>query len=126
MTVLDLTVFNLALTRYQLLSVRSGNKVRSGIVQKDRFFVEFDTNYAVKLCNTHLNILLVKKEQFVGYKTLNSALRFVSTAIKGTKTRKMCQSHIETILYELTLPLLLISQYEMCTWESDPIEYVRL
>jgi hypothetical protein len=70
----------------------------------------------LKLCNTHLNILLSKKEQFVGTKTLNSSLRFVSLALKTTKMRKMCAEHIQTILYELTLPLLLINQYEMFIW----------
>lgn len=106
------------LTRYQLLSVdvRSGLKVKTGRSNQDRFFTEFDTNYAAKLCNSHLNILLSKKEQFVGTKSLNSALRFVSMAIKTNKMRKMCQPHIQTILYDLTLPLLLVSQYEMYIW----------
>ncbi len=116
------------LTRYQLLSVdvRSGSKVKTGRLNQDRFFTEFDQNYAGKLCNSHLNILLQKKEQFVGTKTLNSALRFVSMALKTNKMRKMCQPHIQTILYDLTLPLLLVSQYEMFIWEQDQIEYVRL
>lgn len=80
---------------------------------KNRFYEEFDNCYATKLYNSHLNILLAKKDQFVGLKTLNSSLRFVATALKGKKTRKMCQTHIDTILYQLTLPLLLITQYEM-------------
>jgi len=34
--------------------------------------------------------------------------------------------HIQTILYDLTLPLLLMTQYEAYAWQNDPVEYVRL
>lgn len=68
--------------------------MRSGIANKDRFFAEFDKEYAAKLCQTHLNILMCKKEQFVGNKTLNSALRFVAAALKTTKMRALCANHI--------------------------------
>ena len=40
--------------------------------------------------------------------------------------RKLCQEHIQTILFELTLPLLLISQSEFQLWSENPVEYVRL
>lgn len=40
--------------------------------------------------------------------------------------RKMCQNHITTILYDLTLPLLVVSQFEIECWSQNPIEYVRL
>ena len=40
--------------------------------------------------------------------------------------RRLCQEHIQTILYELTLPLLLITQHEFELWSEDAVEYVRL
>lgn len=40
--------------------------------------------------------------------------------------RKLCQGHIQTILFELTLPLLLLSEYEFQLWSENPVEYVRL
>jgi len=40
--------------------------------------------------------------------------------------RRLCAEHVQTILYELTLPLLLISQHEFELWSSDAVEYVRL
>jgi len=101
-------------------------RAKTGRQALDRFFTEFDQHYAAKLCNAHLNMLLSKKEQFVGTKTLNCSLRFVAMAIKTAKMRKMCAPHIKTILFELTLPLMLVTQYEMETWTSNPIEYVRL
>ena len=92
----------------------------------DDFLLEFDKNHSGALCEANLNILLRKKTQFVGTKTLNSALRFVASAIKHAKMRKLCVQHIETILFELTLPLMLISQQEFNLWGENPIEYVRM
>jgi hypothetical protein len=40
--------------------------------------------------------------------------------------RRLCQNHIQTILFDLTLPLLLITQYEFQQWQENPVEYVRL
>ena len=40
--------------------------------------------------------------------------------------RKLCQEHLQTILFELTLPLLLISENEFQLWSENPVEYVRL
>ena len=71
-------------------------------------------------------MLLARKSQFVGTKTLNSALRFVATALGKAKMRRLCAEHVHTILFELTLPLLLISQNEFTLWDEDAVEYVRL
>lgn len=62
----------------------------------------------------------------MGTKTLNSALRFVATALGKAKMRRLCQEHVQTILYELTLPLLLITQHEFELWQNDAVEFVRL
>lgn len=106
---------------------RSGNtRIQANKRSLDSFFREFDQHYAAALCTSHLKILLARKTQFVGTKTLNTALRFVATALGKARTRKLCQEHIQTILYELTLPLLLISQHEFELWNEDATEYVRL
>ena len=90
------------------------------------FYKEFDQQFAAPLCNSHLQVLLSKKTQFVGTKTLNSSLRFVSMALNKIKMRKLCQQHIHTILFELTLPLLMLGEYEYTLWNENSIEYVRL
>ena len=116
-------------TRYMVDSspFRSGNRTKSsGKKSVDDFLIEFDKNYAATLCEANLNVLLRKKDQFVGTKTLNSALRFVATGIKNAKMRKLCSPHIQTILFELTLPMMLISEQEYSLWNSEPIEYVRM
>ena len=92
------------------IASRSGNKrIYTNKRSLDSFFLEFDSKYAEQLCTSHLKVLLARKDQFVGTKTLNSSLRFVQIALGKAKMRKLCQQHIQTILYELTLPLLLIS-----------------
>lgn len=106
---------------------RSGNtRIQANKLSRDSFFREFDSQYSSALCQSHLKILLARKSQFVGTKTLNSALRFVATALGKAKMRRLCQEHVHTILFELTLPLLLISQYEFSLWNENPVEYVRL
>lgn len=41
-------------------------------------------------------------------------------------TREMIRPHIESILFNISLPLFLTSEKDLMTFESDPIEYVRL
>ena len=123
------TVALFYVTRYMVDSspFRSGNRTKaSGKKSLDDFLLEFDKTYAGTLCEANLGILLRKKEQFVGTKALNSALRFVASAIKNAKMRKLCAPHIQTILFDLTLPLMLISEQEWRLWSENPIEYVRM
>ena len=74
---------------------RSGNtRIHTNKRSLDNFFREFDQHYAAQLCTSHLKILLARKSQFVGTKTLNSSLRFVATALGKAKMRRLCQEHI--------------------------------
>ncbi len=56
----------------------------------------------------HLGIIMKKRTNFVGTKTLCAALKTVQIAIKFNKTRRLIQDHINVILYEISLPLMLI------------------
>ena len=82
--------------------------------------------YSGALCQSHLKVLLSAETQFVGTKTLNAALRFVATALGKAKMRRLCAEHIQTILFKLTLPLLVMQSREFSLWTEEPIEYVRL
>jgi hypothetical protein len=110
------------------IAVRSGNaKSRTGKKATDLFHLEFDANYAQPLCTSHINLLMRKRSQFVATKVLNSSLQFLTNAIKNKSLYKnVCQPNLQTILLELTLPLLLTSEFETRLWSEDPIEYVRL
>jgi hypothetical protein len=69
---------------------------------------------------------LARRSQFVGTKTLNSALRFLDTAVRKKATRALCAEHIQPILFELSLPLLLVTEHEHGLWAENPVEFVRL
>jgi hypothetical protein len=54
------------------------------------------------------------------------SLKSVQIGIKFQITRRMIQEHINVIMYEISLPLMLLSQSEYQLWSENPIEYVRL
>src|SRR5690349_9557823 len=89
------------------------------------FCEEFDNNYAAPIIQSHLNIALAKKTNFVGTKTLSAALKLLTIALKTQRTRRMIQDKISTLLYDVCLPLMLITESEYRLWSEDPIEYVR-
>lgn len=53
------------------------------------FCEEFKEKYAWPILESHLKIVINKKSQFVGTKTLCSSLKLLCTAIKYEKTRSM-------------------------------------
>lgn len=42
------------------------------------------------------------------------------------QTRTLIKPYIEKILFQITLPLFVTSQKDLCTFQQDPVEYVRL
>jgi hypothetical protein len=110
-----------------LFENRYGNvHTNSGSKQMEAFYYEFDANYAAPLLESHLKLVLSKRNCFVGTKTLCSSLKFVQIALKHKKTRVLIKDHIQTILYEITLPMMLLSQHDYELWSENPIEYVRM
>jgi hypothetical protein len=75
--------------------------------------------------NANLSIIFAKKTKFVGTKTLCAALKFLVIALKNRVTRPLIREHIHSILYDITLPVLLITEKEFKLWSEDAIEYVR-
>jgi hypothetical protein len=69
---------------------------------------------------------LDKGTKFVGTKTLFYALKTVQISIKNKTTRHFIQDHIHTILFELTLPLMLLTVHEYNEWNENPVEYIRM
>lgn len=62
----------------------------------------------------------------MGTKTLCGALKTVQIGLKYNMTRKMIEEHINVILFEISLPLMLVSQNEFDLWQENQIEYVRM
>lgn len=110
-----------------LIENRYGNVTK---YQQDKttaaFLSEFDKNYSLPIIQSHLTIALTKKTNFVGTKTLASALKLLTISFKTQRTRQLIQENIPTLLYDVCLPLMLITQNEYQLWSENPIEYVRL
>lgn len=81
----------------------------------------------MRLTQTHLGVINRKSTEFVSVKTLNCSLRFICKAIrnKGLLT-KVCQPHLQDILFNFCLPQLLIDQKDVQTWNENQVEYVRM
>ena len=92
----------------------------------NQFCSYFEQNHVAALLQSHLKIILAKRTSFVGTKTLCAALKAVQIALKFQATRKLIREHINAILYEISLPLMLLSQNEYELWNENPIEYVRM
>ena len=95
-------------------------------MQLNVFIEYFEKNHVAQILQLHLGIILHKRQAFVGTKTLCGALKTVQIGLKYNVTRKMIEQHINVILFEISLPLMLISQNEFDLWQENPIEYVRM
>ena len=92
----------------------------------EQFAKDFQDSYLLKLNMAHINILLSSEKQFVGTKTLSLSIKFLALSMKYKQTRQMVKPYIETILFNISLPLFLTSPKDLLSFETDPIEYVRL
>ena len=77
------------------------------------------------LLESHLQLVFKKKTNFVGSKTLNFNLKFVTCACKIERTMNKLKPFIDNILYETAIPIMLISQRDMSLFHEEPIEYIR-
>lgn len=92
----------------------------------DQFVKEFQDNYISRLNQVHLKLLMLRQSQFVGTRTLALSIKFLTMSMRFKHTRELIKPHIEDILFNISLPLFLTSEKDMITFETDPIEYVRL
>jgi hypothetical protein len=83
-------------------------------------------NHVPQILQSFLKIILSKRTHYVGNKTLCAALKTVQIGIKYQHTRKMIAEHITAIMYDVSLPLMLLTQKEYELWGDNPIEFVRM
>lgn len=82
-------------------------------------------NFAVQLLESHLNTIFKKKNFFVSSKSLNVAIRFVCQATKLPTTMKILKPYIENLLFEVLIPILLVTHKDVVLMKEDPIEFIR-
>lgn len=85
----------------------------------------FKENHSLPLLESHLQILLNKKTQFVGSKALSFAIKFLGAATKQKLTMNKMKPFVEQILYECIIPIMFITQKDIAQFQENPIEYIR-
>jgi len=78
-------------------------------MQLNTFIDYFEKTHVGQILQLHLAIILQKRQAFVGTKTLCGALKTVQIGLKYSQTRKMIEEHINVILFEISLPLMLVT-----------------
>jgi hypothetical protein len=81
--------------------------------------------FAIPLLESHLQLVFKRKQNFVGSKALNFALKYVSAATKMEKTMDLLRPFVENLLFETVIPIMLISHKDVTLFKDDPIEYIR-
>jgi hypothetical protein len=105
---------------------QGGGNQNPQTIQNNMFCAYIEQHHIGLILQCHLNIIFAKRSQFVGTKTLCAALKTVQIGLKFQQTRRMINDHINVIMYEISLPLMLLSQSEYELWTENPIEYVRM
>ena len=77
------------------------------------------------LLEPHMKILFSRRQNFVGSKCLNFVIKFVLTSARMDFTMAMLKPYIPDILHDTILPITFLTQEDMQTFESEPIEYIQ-
>ena len=77
------------------------------------------------LLESHLQLMFKKKSNFVGSKTLNFVIKFITASCKIERTMNKLKPFMDNILYETVIPIMLVSHRDMTLFNEDPIEYIR-
>ena len=77
------------------------------------------------LLESHLQLIFKRKTNFIGSKTLNHVIKFVTCSCKIERTMNKLKPYIDNILYETAIPIMLVSHRDMDLFQNEPIEYIR-
>lgn len=113
----------IAKTTYRLFSKYGNAKYATD--EEQAFSNYFADNYAEMLLESHLHLMFKRKTSFVGSKTLNFNIKYVTAGIKLPKTMEKLKPFIDNILYETIMPIMLITHKDATLFHEDPIEYIR-
>jgi hypothetical protein len=89
------------------------------------FANNFSVKYAMPLLESHLQIVLARKNTFQGSKALSFAIKFLSNCTKREATMEKLKPFVENLLFDTIVPILYITERDVSTFNSDPIEYIR-
>jgi hypothetical protein len=76
------------------------------------YLPEFFQSHLPRLIEAHLGLVLLKQNEFVGTKALSLSLKFLSTVSIKKEYRDLISSNFQTILYQISLPVFMMSEKE--------------
>jgi len=85
----------------------------------------FAETFTSQMLESHLQLLFRRKTHFVGSRTLNFSIKFVSSCIKSPKAMEKLHPFLSRILYEIVIPVMLVTHKDVVLFRDDPIEYIR-
>ena len=86
--------------------IKYNNPMKTDKPDLKTFIESFVSTHSIPLLESHLQILLSRKTNFVGAKVLNYANKFVAAATKRENTMEKLKPFIENLLYDITIPVL--------------------
>jgi importin-7 len=90
------------------------------------FSKAFRDKYSLPLLESHLTLLLKRKMNFIGSKSLNYSIKYVSQCTKMPHTMNKLKPFVEKLLTEVIIaPIMMITHKDVTLFKEDPIEYVR-
>lgn len=91
----------------------------------EAFSQRFYNDFSGPLLESHLQIVFRRKTHFVGSKTLNFAIKYLSSSTKLEKTMALLKPFAENLLYETIIPIMLVTHKDVTLYKEDPIEFIR-
>ena len=98
---------------YRIFSKYAQTKYLDEGTPEIAFNNHFQETYGEMLLESHLQLMFKKKTNFVGSKTLNFVIKFITSSCKIERTMNKLKPFMENILYECVIPIMLISHRDM-------------
>jgi hypothetical protein len=77
------------------------------------------------LLESNLALIIKTKTNFVSERTLNHALKYVTYSTKINFMVPVLKQFFNTLLFDVLVPLLYLSERDISLFNEDPIEYIR-
>ena len=89
------------------------------------FATKFQQRYAIPLLESHLQLLFLRKQNFIGSKCMQYVIRFIEQSSQQHHTMTMLKPYIDRIIFDTIIPLMFITKVDMHMFHAEPVEYIR-
>ena len=110
---------------FRLFSKYGTTKNRAPSDFHQAFCANFVETLVPTLLDSHLQLVFRKKTNFVGSIALSYAIQFLEHASRVPLTMSIMEPYIENILYETTIPVIMVTGLDAFLFIEDPVEFVR-